>query len=53
MNISPQRRREIGFAIAIIVGLIIGKMIKRMSIGFFVALLLILLVFMTFGNKRK
>ena len=53
MNLSPQRRREIGFAIAIIVGLIIGKLIKKMSIGFFIAIILILLVLMTFGKRKN
>lgn len=46
-------KREWFFIIAIAVGLILGKLIKRVTIGLALGILLVMMVVMIFSNKKK
>ena len=50
---APLSKREVFFIVAIIVGLIIGKLIKRATIGLAFGFLLTLMVVMIFAGKKK
>lgn len=50
---SPLSKREWFFIIAIAVGLILGKLIKRVTIGLALGLLLTFMVVMIVSNKKK
>ncbi len=53
MAASPQSRREIGFVIAIVLGLLLGFFIKRVRIGLLIGLALGLLAAGLISGKRK
>ena len=50
---APLSKREWFFIIAIAVGLILGKLIKRVTIGLALGLLLTFMVVMIVSNKKK
>jgi len=50
---SPLTKREWFFIIAIAVGLILGKLLKRVTIGLALGLLLTFMVVMIVSNKKK
>ena len=50
---SPLTKREWFFIIAIAVGLILGKLIKRVTVGLALGLLLTFMVVMIVSNKKK
>ena len=50
---SPLSKREWFFIIAIAVGLILGKLIKRVTVGLALGLLLTFMVVMIVSNKKK
>jgi F0F1-type ATP synthase assembly protein I len=53
MAVSPQSRREIGFVIAIVLGLLLGFFIKRVKIGLLIGLVLGLLAAGMISGKKK
>ena len=50
---SSQRRREIGFIIAIVLGLLLGIFIKRVRIGLLIGLALGLLAAGMVSGRKK
>jgi len=50
---SPLTKREWFFIIAIALGLILGKLLKRVTIGLALGLLLTFMVLMIVSNKKK
>ncbi|MDE3247290.1 MAG: hypothetical protein KGO82_01435 [Bacteroidota bacterium] len=50
---SSQSRREIGFILAIVIGLLLGIFIKRVKIGLLIGLALGLLAAGMISGKRK
>ena len=46
-------KREWFFIIAIVVGLILGKLIKKVTLGMALGLLLTFMAIMIFSNKKK
>ena len=50
---SPLSKREWFFIIAIAVGLILGKLIKRVTVGLALGLLLTFMVVMIVSNKKN
>jgi hypothetical protein len=50
---SSQRRREIGFGIAIVLGLLLGIFIKRVKIGLLIGLALGLLAAGMISGRKK
>jgi len=50
---APLSKREWFFIIAIGLGLILGKLIKRVTIGMALGLLLAFMAIMIFSNKKK
>ena len=50
---SPLTKREWFFIIALAVGLILGKLLKRVTIGLALGLLLTFMVVMIVSNKKK
>ncbi|WP_158085315.1 hypothetical protein [Niastella vici] len=50
---APLSKREWFFIIAIAVGLILGKLLKRVTIGLALGLLLTFMVVMIVSNKKK
>jgi len=50
---APLTKREWFFLVAIAVGLILGKLLKRVTIGLALGLLLTFMVVMIVSNKKK
>ena len=50
---APLSKREWFFIIAIAVGLILGKLLKKVTIGLALGLLLTFMVVMIVSNKKK
>ena len=50
---APLSKREWFFIIAIGVGLILGKLIKKVTLGMALGLLLTFMAIMIFSNKKK
>lgn len=50
---APLSKREWFFIIAIGVGLILGKLIKKVTLGMALGLLLAFMAVMIFSNKKK
>lgn len=46
-------KREVFFLVAVILGLIIGKLIKRMSVGLVFGVLLAMMALVIFSKKRR
>lgn len=46
-------KREWFFIIAIVLGLILGKLIKKMTIGLALGFLLVIMAFAVVSNKKK
>lgn len=46
-------KREWFFIVAIIVGLILGKLIKKMTVGLALGFLLVVMAFAVVSNKKK
>ena len=53
MASSPQSRREIGFVVAIVLGLLLGIFIKRVRVGLLIGLVLGLLAVGMISGRRK
>lgn len=52
MSRAPQRRRNVGFSFAILLGLAIGFFIKRVHVGLLIGLVLGLLAMGLAGSRR-
>lgn len=50
---SSQSRREIGFILAIVIGLLLGIFIKRVRIGLLIGLVLGLLAVAMISGRKK
>jgi heme/copper-type cytochrome/quinol oxidase subunit 4 len=50
---APLTKREWFFLIAIAVGLILGKLLKRVTVGLALGLLLTIMAVMIVSNKKK
>ena len=50
---APLTKREWFFIVAIIVGLILGKLIKKMTVGLALGFLLVIMAFAVVSNKKK
>jgi hypothetical protein len=50
---TSRRRGEIAFVIAVGTGLIVGKLIKKMSVGIMIGVLLGLMFLMAFSSRKK
>ena len=50
---APLSKREWFFIIAIVLGLILGKLIKKVTIGLALGILLTFMAIMIFSNKKK
>ncbi len=53
MASSPQSRREIGFVVAIVLGLLLGIFIKRVRVGLLIGIVLGLLAVGMISGRRK
>jgi len=50
---APLSKREVSFIVAIIAGLIIGKLIKRVTIGLALGVLLTFMTIMIFSKRKR